>query len=72
MIKVCINPQCDQVAHNCKPQDNHCSNCDTRIIAIDEATYHKKFRFNFFQIDQQTGELYRPEVVVNNQLTMSF
>lgn len=50
MIKICINPQCAEVAHNCD-KETKCRNCDFRLIAINEETYREKFINNFFQYD---------------------
>ncbi len=69
MIKVCIDPMCDEVAHNCEQSEKRCRSCDMKLVTINQATYWKKYSMNFFQYDYQTGNLYRP--VINRQLTFN-
>lgn len=56
-IKVCIDPQCGQVAHNCDKKETRCRNCGMILVAINEKTYLAKFADEFFQIDHNTDEL---------------
>jgi hypothetical protein len=73
MIKVCINPHCDEVAHNIAKSETRCRNCDFRLITIDEDTYLKKFVNNTFQVDYTTGERITPKQMgYNVQLKLSF
>jgi hypothetical protein len=67
MIKVCIDPQCEEVAHNCENKETHCRSCNGRLIAISVDQYSKKFKNNFFQYDYTTGELYRPKLSTNGK-----
>ena len=57
VIKVCINPQCSEVAHNIKKEETKCRNCDFKMVEINSETYVKKFALSFFQYDYSTGEL---------------
>lgn len=59
-IKVCIDPHCEEVAHNCDKKETRCRSCGGRLIAITKKQYWKKFRANFFQYDYVTGQLYKP------------
>lgn len=68
-IKVCPDPHCDAVWHNCPKKQTRCENCDGWIIKINEQTYWKKFSNHFFQFDFETMELYRPKKRVE-QLTL--
>lgn len=60
MIKVCIDPSCEAVYHNCPKQETRCKDCNGLIVMINEKTYWKKFWCNFFQYDFKTEEMYRP------------
>jgi len=60
-VKVCGDPHCEAIFHNCKAKDTRCLDCDGRIISINEATYNKKYKNNYFQYDYQTGKYCRPE-----------
>jgi hypothetical protein len=70
-IKVCPDPGCDAVWHNCPDKQTKCLDCDGRVIRINENTYWKKFENSFFQYDFITREFYRP-VKSTNQLTLEF
>jgi hypothetical protein len=71
MIKICPNPNCSEVYHNCKVTDKKCKNCGCRIMKINNETYRKKFSWLYWQYDYQTGQLYRPDTkIVNNQLSL--
>jgi hypothetical protein len=59
MIKVCINPNCEEVAHFIDKSETHCRNCGSRMLAINDKTYEEKYKSNFFQYDYRTGEIYR-------------
>lgn len=69
LIKVCVDPQCEAVYHNCDKKHTRCNDCGGWIIIINEETFWKKFSNNFFQYDFLTGEYYRPQKEVL-QLTM--
>lgn len=71
MTKVCPNPHCEAVYHNCTEHDKHCADCGTTIRTINEHTYWKKFAHNWFQYDFQTGEIFRP-VKPTAQLQLEF
>ena len=61
IIKVCPDPTCEQVHHNCDKKASYCSNCGHRIMEINEKTYLKKFVRNPFQVDFKTDERVFPE-----------
>ena len=62
MIKVCINPHCEEVAHNCDKKETRCRNCGFRLIEINEITYKEKFIHGYpHQIDYSTGERTTPK-----------
>lgn len=61
LTKVCVDPMCEAVWHNCPVKQKHCKDCGGRIIAINEETFWEKFSNNFFQYDFETGEYYRPK-----------
>lgn len=70
MIKVCPDPQCEAVYHNCEVTDKYCIDCGHRIMRINIETFLKKFKNNWFQYDFQTGEYYRPDLNKSNQLQL--
>jgi hypothetical protein len=57
MIKVCVNPQCQEVAHNISVKETRCRNCGFIMVKINEKTYLNKFAGHYFQYDYSTGEL---------------
>lgn len=59
-IKVCPDPCCEAVYHNCPLKATKCKDCGGNIMKINEATYRKKFSLNFFQYDYNTGAYLRP------------
>jgi hypothetical protein len=59
-IKVCGDPQCEAVFHNIPKKHTRCTDCDGRLIEINQATYNSKFANNFFQYEFTTGDYYRP------------
>jgi arginine/ornithine N-succinyltransferase beta subunit len=61
MIKVCPDPQCEAVYHNCEMKDKHCLDCSGNIRHINEKTYWNKFSHNFFQYDYKTADYHRPQ-----------
>lgn len=63
MIKVCINPHCDEVAHNIEKKETRCRNCDMVMVQIDKSTYLKRFADRPHQIDYKTGERVTPAQV---------
>ncbi len=50
-LKVCINPHCDAVAHNCNKKETHCRDCDSGLVEINKGTYQEKYINNYFQYD---------------------
>lgn len=63
-LKVCIDPHCEAVWHNCPSgykKATHCPECDMILVAINEETYRKKFAGNYFQYDYPTRTLIPPE-----------
>lgn len=50
-LKVCINTQCEEVAHNCDKQETRCRNCNMLLCRIDKTTYMSKYINNCFQYD---------------------
>jgi hypothetical protein len=69
MIKVCPDPQCEAVYHNCEKSDTRCLDCGGWIKAINLKTYESKFSNNWFQYNRLTGEYYRGKS--NKQLTLN-
>lgn len=55
-IKICIDPQCAELLHNCPKKFTRCKNCRGVLVEINRETYRKKFRLNFFQYDFVTGD----------------
>ena len=70
-IKICPDPGCEAVYHNCPVKVTHCNDCGGWIIKINEDTFWKKFSNNFFQYDFETMEYFRPQPSVK-QLVMDF
>lgn len=73
MIKVCIDPGCEEVAHNCSKEETRCRSCAGILVAITEQQYWKKFSANFFQYDYLTGNFYKPNkmtIDTNKLLTL--
>lgn len=60
LIKVCPDPGCEAVFHNCPQKQTKCLDCGGRIMRINKETYWKKFSQNFFQYDFKTQKYYRP------------
>lgn len=60
VIKVCPDPGCEAVWHNCPKSHTKCNDCGGRVMRINEETYFKKFSSNWFQYDFETGEYFRP------------
>lgn len=60
IIKVCGNPNCEAIYHNCPAKETKCKDCGGRLIKINEKTYKSKYSNNFFQYDFTTGQYYRP------------
>ena len=71
LIKVCPDPHCEAVYHNCPKKHTRCNDCGGHIMEINEETFWRKFSDNFFQYDFETGEYHRPEKPVQ-QLSLSF
>ena len=44
MIKVCINPTCEEVALNCPKEVTSCANCGMRLVSISEALFNSKYK----------------------------
>ncbi len=66
--KVCIDPHCEEVAHNIEKKETRCRNCGMLMVEIDQKTYLQKFASNYFQYDYQTGEIYRPRAGVQVEM----
>lgn len=64
VLKVCVDPHCDAVWHNCPKKETHCKDCDGRIIEINLKTYWAKFSNNHFQYDFESQEIFRLEKTV--------
>jgi len=60
-IKVCPDPQCEAIFHNCPKNLTKCKDCGGWIIAINEDTYWKKFAKSFFQYDYASHKYYYPK-----------
>lgn len=61
LIKVCADPCCDAVFHNCPVKHTRCNDCGGWLIKINEDTFWKKYANNWFQYDFETGKYFRPE-----------
>lgn len=68
MVKVCIDPSCNEVAHNIEKKETRCRTCNGIMVRINEKTYLKKFSDNFFQFDYLTDKYFRP--AKNKQLKL--
>jgi hypothetical protein len=62
VIKVCADPHCEAVWHNCPKEHTKCKDCGGKLIAINEKTYGQKFVGWFFQYDFDTHEYYYPGI----------
>jgi hypothetical protein len=60
MIKVCIDPMCEEVAHHIDKKETRCRSCDGIMVEIGVQTYREKFMGNFFQYDYRTYDLVTP------------
>lgn len=60
LTKVCPDPGCSTVWHNCPKKHTRCNNCSGHIMAINAETFWKKFSLEWFQYNFQSGELFRP------------
>ena len=60
LIKVCPDPGCGAVYHNCKVEDKKCKDCGGSIKMINQETHKRKFADWFWQYDYQTMEYLRP------------
>jgi hypothetical protein len=65
LIKVCVEPTCEALWHNCPTEIKKCADCGGSIKMINQETYFKKFAFRFFQYDQPSGDFFRPKIVDN-------
>lgn len=61
LIKVCVEPGCESLYHNCPFKVKRCEFCGGSIKMINQETYFKKFSDRFFQYDHPTGEYFRPQ-----------
>ena len=68
-IKVCGDPGCEAVYHNCPKKQTKCSDCGGNMIEINAQTYWSKFSNNWFQYDYPTMNYYRP-IQVKTQLEL--
>jgi hypothetical protein len=71
LIKVCPDPCCEAVWHNCPKKHTRCNDCGGWIIVISETWFWKKFSKNWFQYDFTTGKYFRPEKK-EKQLSFNF
>lgn len=65
IIKVCINPQCEEVAHNIEKKETRCRNCNFMLVEINYKQYQKKFFHSPFQIDYSTGNIFKHQTSIN-------
>lgn len=61
VTKVCGDPGCESIWHNCPKKETHCKDCGGRIIQINNDTFQKKYANNFIQYDFNTYEYFRPK-----------
>jgi hypothetical protein len=59
LIKICPDPHCDTIYHNCTEKDKKCKNCGGTIKMINEKTFFKKYINHFWQLDYKTENFYR-------------
>lgn len=64
LIKVCVEPGCESIFHNCDVKIKRCEFCSSPIKMINQETFFKKFSNRFFQYDQASGEYFRPKKIV--------
>ena len=69
VIRVCPEPCCEAIYHNCNPKIKHCIDCGGGTRKINESTYWKKFSNSFFQYDQSTMQFFRPKKQTNEKTT---
>jgi hypothetical protein len=56
VLKICIDPHCSEIAHNCPKSETKCRTCSMKLVEISRSTFEKKF-LNFpFHFDYRTGE----------------
>lgn len=60
VLKVCIRPTCEEIAHNCDKKEKRCRNCGMILVEITQKQYEKKFKNHYFQINYETDERYMP------------
>jgi hypothetical protein len=62
VLKVCIDPHCDAVAHNCDKKETHCRDCNGGLVEINKETYIAKYINNYFQYDysNDSGDVVSP------------
>jgi len=62
LIKICGEPACGSIYHNCPFEIKKCEFCGGSIKMINQETFFKKFSDSFFQYDQPSGEYFRPKI----------
>jgi transcription initiation factor TFIIIB Brf1 subunit/transcription initiation factor TFIIB len=60
MIKICVNPHCDEIAHRINKKETRCRNCGMIMVEISVDTYREKFINYPHQVDYSTGERVTP------------
>ncbi|MCP1384844.1 hypothetical protein [Runella salmonicolor] len=55
-VKVCVDPQCWEVAHNFPKGVIHCRSCGGRMIGLDKETYQKEYILSPHQFDYSKDE----------------
>ncbi len=71
MIKICVDPYCEEIAHNIDKSEKRCRTCNGSMIRINDKTYNAKFSKHHFQYDYKTGHYFRSNVIVNSQTTLN-
>ncbi|MBD3748965.1 MAG: hypothetical protein IE931_05670 [Sphingobacteriales bacterium] len=61
LIKICGDPHCDAIYHNCTKDFKKCLDCGGTVKMINEDTYWKKYSNYFFQYDANTHQYFRPK-----------
>lgn len=72
VLKVCLNDNCDAVAHNCPKKETHCRDCDAILVEINESTYRSKYINNYFQYNYDNDELVKPTQMSYSMQTQLF
>jgi hypothetical protein len=68
VLKVCVDPNCEEIAHNIDKKETRCRNCNCLMVEINKETYRSKFIENYFQYDYSSDS---GEIVTSMQMGYS-